>query len=561
MEFQKMPDGSDNPLDEARNDRKKAEQKKKSIQRDDFSAFKKPKREKTKRTPPEPLGPVARFFKWLFLFPLFLLTAAAIVLQFPWKVTAILFVFLTANTMLPRRAIKWFWLCVVGVVLAIAVWVMLPEPENQWQPYTFDEEIAAFNAKYRVPTDANAAVLYERLFEKYDANDFSLDIPSDLERALRESPWKSEHYPEIAEQIKQRQDVIYMLLEAGQYDSCYFPLDKATDVMDDERMQRVAKVRQLSRLGILTANNDIGERDIESAIEKLLAVLKVGEHFQQQPFIIDFLVGIAIEALGSNSINRIIVNQNLDDEALGQISRAMPVMENRWDSEFARMLDGERIGIKGMFGSFYDKNERGDIRLARSPASNIMDTYGIEKYDEVPEPAYWAVRAEKLGMFFAHLAFPASPDELSLMIDRAYGPLYMGRTFQPDAISFIREGLNFRTVINLLFSTLEPAVKRVESLNTRLVTDRRGTRLILALRRYKNEYGHWPESLDDIKDIAPSLAFVDAYNNEPFVYRTTEESFKLYSKGPSGRDDGGQRDRKTEAEPDTPDDWIIWPKD
>ncbi len=86
----------------------------------------------------------------------------------------------------------------------------------------------------------------------------------------------------------------------------------------------------------------------------------------------------------------------------------------------------------------------------------------------------------------------------------------------------------------------------------------RGVRIMIALRRYKNKTGDWPESLDDIKSLAPAEIFVDPINGNSFVYKLTEENFTLYSKGKNNIDEDGeyQRNWPEKAEPD---DWLIWP--
>jgi hypothetical protein len=81
---------------------------------------------------------------------------------------------------------------------------------------------------------------------------------------------------------------------------------------------------------------------------------------------------------------------------------------------------------------------------------------------------------------------------------------------------------------------------------------RRGSRILIALRRYRNKNGRWPESLDDVKSLAPAENFVDPINGRSFVYKLTEENFTLYSKGKNNIDEGGSRRRDS-------DDWLIWP--
>ncbi len=90
----------------------------------------------------------------------------------------------------------------------------------------------------------------------------------------------------------------------------------------------------------------------------------------------------------------------------------------------------------------------------------------------------------------------------------------------------------------------------------RLLAHRRGNRILLAARRYKNEHGAWPESLDSLKKLVPAEILVDPINNKSFVYKLTADSFQLYSKGENGIDDGGKRDTFN-IEKNGADDWRI----
>ena len=92
----------------------------------------------------------------------------------------------------------------------------------------------------------------------------------------------------------------------------------------------------------------------------------------------------------------------------------------------------------------------------------------------------------------------------------------------------------------------------------RLIADRRGNRVLIALRRYKNKHGSWPKSLEDIKTLVPAEILVDPINNKSFVYKLTNDSFTLYSKGLNRIDEGGKWD-KFEGK-NVADDWLIWPK-
>jgi hypothetical protein len=87
----------------------------------------------------------------------------------------------------------------------------------------------------------------------------------------------------------------------------------------------------------------------------------------------------------------------------------------------------------------------------------------------------------------------------------------------------------------------------------RLLADRRGLRLLIKLRRFKDRTGRWPESLDSIASSLPPQALLDPISGYPFVYRLSEHGFLLYGIGPNRIDEKGQRRQGG------PDDWRIWP--
>jgi hypothetical protein len=92
----------------------------------------------------------------------------------------------------------------------------------------------------------------------------------------------------------------------------------------------------------------------------------------------------------------------------------------------------------------------------------------------------------------------------------------------------------------------------------RVIAQKRAARLVVAMRRYKNRNGYWPESLDDIQSFVQAEDLIDSVNGGSFVYRLTDENFILYSKGKNGIDDGGRQDRYDEEETGA-DDIPIWP--
>jgi len=73
-----------------------------------------------------------------------------------------------------------------------------------------------------------------------------------------------------------------------------------------------------------------------------------------------------------------------------------------------------------------------------------------------------------------------------------------------------------------------------------LLARSRGLHVLVALRRYKNRHGRWPQNLDQIQSQVPAEMFIDPFGNA-LIYKLADDSFTLYSKGPNKLDENGKR--------------------
>ena len=230
--------------------------------------------QKEQQTEKKRAGLAKRILKWFGFGLLALLLIASIFFQGPWKVTTLLGI-LAASFFLPKPYGKYFWLCVGGVVIALIIWVFLPEETEGWRPYTFDKELAAFKAKYAVPDEQNAATIYNQLLEDYNKAAFEPNFADpNLENLIRKEFWLSKDHPEAAQWLGQQEGTIAKLIEASKIEQCRFPINN--DIM--KVSERSVPIRRWAMLLIYAANNDIAEGRTEEGLEKYIAVLQMGKH-------------------------------------------------------------------------------------------------------------------------------------------------------------------------------------------------------------------------------------------------------------------------------------------
>ena len=526
---------------------------------------------KTKMKKP---GIVSRIFKWIGLTLLALLLIAALIFQAPWKVITLLLIILLACTALPKPARKWFWLSAAAVVIALIIWVFLPD-WGEWKPYkyNFDKELAALNDKYAIPDEQNAATIYNKLLENYDPNAMRPDfLDFKLERSTRSEPWSSKDHPELAKWLQGHQDTITALMQASKIEKCIFPLHLDI-VSSGKTMERLSAMRQWVFLLRLAGNNDLAENSTDDALEKYITILQMAKHQYQQPTAVDMLVGIAAEAIALDRFKSFVVTGNAKEVHLRVIESALEGIKHDWSSDWPRILEHDKLVAKRTFAKYYEVNPKGKIRLSRDPgaemrarwkeqleANQIEDKQIREVFESYVYLTYWQKKLIRAKTILSWFYIPSTPQKASKIIDAAYQKYYS--MSEPDfdwqkgpkKFSLTSMKLNYRFVVEFLANMLESSYYRIHDIYLRLIADKRGSRLIIALRRYKNKNGSWPKKLDEIKSSMPAEIFVDPFNEGPFVYKLTDDSFALYSKGKNNIDESGKFKYRG------PDDWLIWPR-
>jgi len=450
-------------------------------------------------------------------------------------------------------------LLLIAVAVALTVWVCLPDDSEGWRPYTFDEELAALQAKYAIGDEENAAVIYNRLLENHDDADFEPDFLDPEAYSLTESqPWTGQDYPELAEWLAGHKDTIATLIEATRIRECRFPLD-ADFGPSRLTMRRLRAIRYWAYLLTRAANNDIGENRIDHAVEKYITLLGIATHTMQQPFFIELLVGIGLEGLAMQRINELVATGNITVKHLASLEKALSEVKNQWESDLERIVESKKLLTKNMLGGVaYEVNTKGKTRVSQDPAAPMR-----VQNPKLSPPQYWERKLLRASTIVRWFCTPRSPEKIADIVDRRFEKFraMAGADFDwqkgPRDFSiadpFLNpQGVRFGNLIDHMEIMAERSFYNLRRFYLRTIAMQRGSLLMVALRRYRNDKGFWPELLGDVRSLTDAENFVDPLNGGDFVYRRTDDGFKLYSKGKNNVDENGE---SADA-----DDWPIWPE-
>ncbi|MHC4758717.1 MAG: hypothetical protein ACYTE8_08665, partial [Planctomycetota bacterium] len=433
------------------------------------------------------------------------------------------------------------------IFVGCVVWVFIPEDNEGWERYKYDlsKELGALEAIHAIPDDENAAKIYKKVIEEHYIEDFgpnSLD-PNTYYRNTS-ILWKSDEYPEQAKWLENYQKAIQKLIEGSKLEKCYFPLkeeDFPIFITINIRHHSFG-MRELIKLIVTSAGNDLAEGREEEGLEKQISLLRIAEHMCQQPVQMDMLIGLAVEALTLNQVRNYIFNGEPSDYYLNIIEEELGKIKYDWKTEWEKVKDSQILSdIRFLCGIIYFENLEGEILTSPIGVLSVFYKNTINP-KSLRDNLFFKI--ERLISWFF---FPSNPDKAAEIIRDVITKR------GPELSDYKRPSfkLNFRYFVesyNIEF------IKSIHDIFLRVESERNGTLILNKLRRYKDEHGRWPESLEDIQTVENKEIFIDPQNGQAFVYRLTEDSFRLYSRGLNKIDDDGFNYRKGPGKEGS-DDW------
>lgn len=476
------------------------------------------------------VGLAKRIFRCIGLCILSLLILLALVFEVSPKIVILLVIILAAFTALPKPARKWFWLSVGAVVIALIIWIFLPEDNEGWRPFAFEEELAAFEAKYDIPYEENAAVVYNKLVRDFDSQKMNLKfLHPGVRKVVLSEPWVSADYPELTQWLRVHENTISILPQASGIKTCRFPGNFKLKVSDMLELNRYAALKSWAVLLLISANNDIAEGHLDQGLMKYVYALRIADHLYQQDRIADFLIGFGIEGLVLVPIRRVVIEEQLNDRHLRIVADSLTNLENNWSSDFLQCLEYDKLFVANTFCSLvFEKDAKGRVRYSRNPADAIRGHFRRRRFEET----YLFKKSMKAYAILAWFVLPDTPRKAAEMVDKIYEEYHAmaesGFDWDKKTIAPLPSlELNSRFLILLLTRSTSLPYGGFHDIYLKRLTQRRGLRLLTAIKQYHNKHGTWPDSLDVIKSYAPTEAFLDPVTDKPLQYENYGERFSL----------------------------------
>jgi hypothetical protein len=292
-------------------------------------------------------------------------------------------------------------------------------------------------------------------------------------------------------------------------------------------MRRMAQVNAARMILAIRAGDG---NEALAAFEQNLALSKIS---QRQPLAIDALVAYSIDWLTFRQVRRLL-ESHPDAATLDRIDEAMTRQSPCVPRD--HFVEGERAACLDTAAWLFSDASR--VRLGRwSPALKEL----VGGIGATPAPGRLGTYAQNRN------ALNATFDKARIEAEALYQDRSPG--------SFVYAG------DLLLVRTLRPSLDRVLMSRDHDDLEWSSTRILIALERFRNAHGDYPQSLPELIPGQLSEVPIDPWSGKPLRYLRIDpaedrlhRSFLLYSVGIDGIDDGGD-----EQATDVPDSSHTFP--
>jgi len=147
-------------------------------------------------------------------------------------------------------------------------------------------------------SEDNAALIYWRLFDMYDA-----DLLNEAWTAVNDDESRLEPGTDLAKRLSQQQGVVQLALKASSMEECDFEIDYADGF--ETILPHLGKMRNVARLLGADARRLELAGDLLGAAERTAALYRVAGHLSEDEVLIGSLVAIAIANVANEQAERL----------------------------------------------------------------------------------------------------------------------------------------------------------------------------------------------------------------------------------------------------------------
>lgn len=365
----------------------------------------------------------------------------------------------------------------------------------------------------------------------------------------QQHPWNPQESVEVAGWLQANEEQLATVIKGAQLPKYYCPInaDKNEETVSQGiiavLLPHIQITRDVARALSCRALMQSAERTDAERWQDIVTLFRLGRHIGQGPFLIDGLVGIAIESIAQQTAlifieisqpNAVLVAQYQQD--LANLPARKPMAETLNLSERLMFVDIVATIAAGEGEDFLD------IEDGLTQLNGLIHKSHLEiDWDLVLRNANgWYDRMVAAMQLKTHSERLAEFKEIDAELGKAANQFRKPNLWKTFGFALLDVETRSKMVGDILTSLLLPASKQVSKAETRIAQKHDNLRMALALQAYHSEHASYPESLKKLQPKYLNEIPADHLNEKPLTYMKKENGYLLYSVGDNQQDDGGK---------------------
>ncbi len=392
----------------------------------------------------------------------------------------------------------------------------------------------------------NAQPLYEQAFSQM------VPMPEDIQDISRWWPGNmtKDELEKVNTWLSDNQSAIDIFIRAAEK-PYYWVEHETKGMLIGISLPDLKGVKTLSNYLCAKTLFDAYQGQFDNAFKEAVGLYKIGLRHGGPKLLIEQLVGVAIRALSIQAATKVLYYRHLDIDGnlLSQyqyqfenLASQSPAFDYQSEKLMAldciqRLFTDEKNGTGHVYGTRKGEDPNYPLKMLIGDLGDFNDT-DLNALSHIQRKRTTELAHEIYDFMQAISGRPIA------QVQSQYG----------DIDTYIKNKIGDDLLLNLLM----PANQKVLALSNQLQTETNALITLFAILRYQKDHSDWPANLDNLVsngylDVLP----LDHFSNKPLCYRTTNDTFILYSYGGDFDDDGGTPGKWGRKE----DDRVFWPLD
>jgi hypothetical protein len=351
----------------------------------------------------------------------------------------------------------------------------------------------------------------------------------------RQRPWAAKDYPHLAAWLKANEKPLAVAVEATRRPDYFNPLvpwrtEHGPGGLMDTLIPVVAQSRELANALAARAMLRVAEGKFDEAWQDLLACHRLGRLVARGGFVIEGLVGIAIDQIASTADLTYLERANLTSRQAQDRLKDLQGLP-----PFPPMADKVDLAERFVYLELVQRVRRGGLGelaggKARKPTPEELKA--LERIDWLPALRNGNRWYDRLA---AALRIEGRPQR-EKALDKLDEELKARKNEAARLAELAKLGLGDeksagKAIGDILVGVTCPALRKVQSAHDRAEQGQRNLHVAFALAAYRRDRGRYPATLNDLVPRYLAVVPGDLFSGKPLVYRPSAEGYVLSSVG------------------------------